>query len=83
VAGKYIPWQDLLRRTFGDEIVCPQCGGAIRIIALVKTERVIQEVFSAMHFPTGPPKGAQPSRPVVEEKGLEWDADKESTEWPE
>lgn len=30
---------ELLRRTFGSEIVCPHCGGAIRLMALVKTER--------------------------------------------
>lgn len=54
-ASKYIPWHELLQRTFGDEIVCPQCGGALRLIALVKAERAIQTILTAMHLPTGPP----------------------------
>jgi hypothetical protein len=24
---RYIPWHELLRRTFGEEVVCPECGG--------------------------------------------------------
>ena len=64
---KYIPWHELLRRTFGSEIVCPNCGGALRLIALVKTERTIQAMLLGMgiqqvfHSP-GPPKAmASPS----------------------
>ena len=42
----------LLRRTFGSEIVCPNCGGAIRLMALVKTERTIKTILFGMGFPS-------------------------------
>ena len=42
----------LLRRTFGSEIVCPYCGGAIRLIALVKTERTIKTILFGIGFLT-------------------------------
>ena len=45
---RHIPWHELLRRTFGSEIVCPDCGGAIRLIALVKTERTAQAMLRGM-----------------------------------
>jgi hypothetical protein len=38
--SKYIPWADLLRKTFGFEIVCQKCHSQLRLIALIKTESV-------------------------------------------
>jgi hypothetical protein len=35
---------------------CPDCGGKLKLIALVKTKESIQEILTAMHLPTGPPK---------------------------
>ena len=55
---RYIPWKELLRRTFGAEIICPSCGGPLRLIAMVKAEKSIHTILSAMHLPTGPPKVA-------------------------
>jgi hypothetical protein len=69
---KYIPWNELLRRTFGCEIVCPHCGGAIRLIALVKTERTIETILFGMGFPTGPPKVEVSPLKLKEEVDLEW-----------
>ena len=70
--SRYIPWHELLRRTFGEEIVCPSCGGSLRLIALVKTERTIQTILSAMHLPTGPPKIFDPGPALSGEEDLEW-----------
>jgi Putative transposase len=70
--SKYIPWHELLRRTFGEEVMCPQCGGALRLIALVKKEETIQALLSAMHLPTGPPKGAKSHLPGTAEEDFEW-----------
>jgi hypothetical protein len=36
----YIPWAELLRKTFGFEIVCTKCKAQFRLIALIKTEDV-------------------------------------------
>ena len=70
VFSKYIPWHELLRRTFGEEVMCPQCGGKLRLIALVKTEATIQVLLKAMHLqhvfhlrllqPPGPTEGREP-----------------------
>ena len=81
---KYIPWNELLRRTFGSEIVCPHCGGSIRLIALVKTERTIETILFGMGFPTGPPKATASIAEVSplklkEEVDLEWS--EEPQEW--
>ena len=69
----------LLRRTFGSEIVCPNCGGAIRLMALVKTERTIQTILFGMGFPTGPPKVEVSPLKLKEEVDLEWS--EEPQEW--
>ncbi len=33
--SRYIPWAELLRRTFGFEITCSQCKAELRLIALI------------------------------------------------
>ena len=50
--SKYIPWAELLRRTFGFEIVCQKCHSQFRLISLVKTETVAQKILKAMGLPT-------------------------------
>ena len=49
----------LLRRTFGEEVVRPDCGGRLRLIALVKKEETIETLLTAVQLPTqatGPPE---------------------------
>ena len=60
--SKYIPWAELLRRTFGFEIVCPKCGSRLRFVALVKSEAVARKILKAMHLPSGIPE-LHPARP--------------------
>jgi hypothetical protein len=48
----YIPWAELLRKTFGFEIVCEKCHSQLRLIALIKTEAVAKKILKAMHLPT-------------------------------
>jgi len=82
----YIPWYELLRRTFGEQVVCPDCGGKLRLIALVKKEETIQALLKAMHLltqPTGPPEGAKPEPAETEAMELEWSGEGESADWPE
>jgi hypothetical protein len=76
----------LLRRTFGEAVVCPDCGGRLRLIALVKKEETVQTLLSAMQLPTqatGPPERAKPEPAETEALELEWSGGGESADWPE
>ena len=52
---RYIPWAELLRRTFAIDVVCQGCGGNLRLIALVKGEETIRKILNAMGLPAEPP----------------------------
>ena len=75
----------LLRRTFGSEIVCPNCGGAIRLMALLKTERTIKTILFGMGFPNDcfnrPIASTGEASPLklMEDIDLEWS--EEPQEW--
>jgi hypothetical protein len=60
--SKYIPWHELLRKTFGFEVVCQKCQSPLRLIALIKTEDVAKKILTAMHLPTDVPQ-LHPARP--------------------
>ncbi len=76
--SKYIPWAELLRRTFGFEVVCQKCQAPLRLVALVKTQDIAKKILTAMHLPTEVPE-LHPARPppgaVREARGGE--------DWPE
>ena len=61
--SKYIPWRELLRRTFAIDIKCPRCKSDLRLIALVKTEATIKKILGAMGLPTEPPRPASARAP--------------------
>jgi hypothetical protein len=69
-AGKsrYIPWAELLRRTFGFEIVCSKCHSQLRLIALIKTEDIAKKILTAMHLPANVPQ-LHPARPPPQKTG--------------
>lgn len=53
----YIPWAELLKRTFAiDLTVCPCCGGRVRVIAAIIRKEAIQEILEHLNLPRGPPK---------------------------
>ena len=81
VCRRYIPWYELLRRTFGSEVLCPACGGKLRLIALVKKEETLRKILAAMHFPTGPPKVSPARPPVGEKEELELSGGRADEEW--
>jgi hypothetical protein len=59
--SRYIPWAELLKRTFGiDLTVCPLCGGHVTVIAAIIRKEAIQEILGHLNLPTGPPKRAKP-----------------------
>ena len=57
--SKYIPWNELLRRTFNVELKCANCKGDLRLIALIKTAATIKKILAAMGLPTLPPTAAR------------------------
>jgi hypothetical protein len=62
----YIPWRDLLRRTFAIDIKCGKCHSPLRLIALIKTEAIAKKILAAMHLPTEIPE-LHPARPPPRE----------------
>ena len=68
--SRYIPWAELLRQTFGFEILCSKCQAQLRLIELVKTEDIAKKILTAMHLPTEIPE-LHPARPPPGEKGGE------------
>jgi hypothetical protein len=66
-AGKsrYIPWAELLRKTFGFEIVSQKCKSPLRLIALIKNEDIAKKILTAMHLPADVPE-LHPARPPPE-----------------
>ena len=61
--SKYIPWNELLRRTFNVELKCANCKGDLRLIALIKTAATIKMILAAMGLPTLPPTAAPARAP--------------------
>jgi hypothetical protein len=66
--SRYIPWAELLRKTFGFEIVCAQCKTQLRLIALLRTEDVAKKILTAMHLPVEVSE-LHPARPPPGETG--------------
>jgi hypothetical protein len=61
-AGSYRPWAELLKRTFGvDVLECPNCTGRMKLIAMVtepkSVERYLARIGELTHVP-----GRSPSR---------------------
>ena len=69
--SKYIAWHELLRRTFGIDVVCPRCDGELRLIALVKEEATITKILGAMGLEPRPPPLA-PARGPPHQVELDW-----------
>ena len=67
--SRFIPWAELLRRTFTIDIVCPKCQAPLRLIALIKSQDVANKILTAMHPPSEPPE-LHPARPPPGQPGL-------------
>ena len=48
--SRYIRWSELLRRTFGLELVRSKCHSQLRLIALIKTEDIGKRILTAMRL---------------------------------
>jgi len=60
--SRYIPWAELLRRTFAIEVKCGKCGSPLRLIALIKNQDVAKRILVAMHLCADVPE-LHPARP--------------------
>ena len=58
-------WARLLKRVFGIDIAhCPQCGGALKIIAAIEESAVIVSILTHLGLPArAPPRS--PARPLA------------------
>ena len=51
----YRPWAELLRRTFGfDVLACPRCHGRMRLLAMVTKRRVAVELREGGSYRSAP-----------------------------
>ena len=63
-------WADLMRRTFGYDVnACLECGGRMKLIAMIDQPAVIAKILSHLGLPTEPP-AAHPARPPPEQLEL-------------
>jgi hypothetical protein len=72
--SRYVPWAELLRKTFGFEIVCQKCQSPLHLIALIKSEDIAKKILTAMHLPAEVPQ-LHPARPPpqkAEAGGDDW-----------
>jgi hypothetical protein len=55
----YRPWAELLRRTFGfDVLACPRCDGRLRLLAMVTEPKSVARYLRALGEPTDAPARA-------------------------
>jgi hypothetical protein len=53
------PWAELLRRVFDVEVlVCPHCGGVLRLLAAIHDPASIERVLRSMGLPHEAPEVA-------------------------
>ena len=54
--GRYRPWAELLKRTFGfDVLSCPRCQGRMRLLAMVTEPKSIARYLRSLGEPTDAP----------------------------
>jgi hypothetical protein len=74
-------WAELMRRTFGlDVLACPQCGGRLRLLALLEHPLIVERILRHLGLPTERPEprpARAPPLPSVDagsQAGAETDA---------
>jgi ribosomal protein S27E len=67
---RYYAWADLMRRTFGYDVkACLECGGRMKLIAMIDQPDVIKKILDHLNLPTEPPR-THPARPPPEQLEL-------------
>jgi hypothetical protein len=61
---RYRPWAELLKRTFGfDVLCCPTCGARMRLLAMVTEPKSITRYLRTLGEPEGAPARSPPRGP--------------------
>ena len=56
-SSRYIPWAELLKRTFGIDLSsCSKCGGRVRVIAAIMDTEAIAKILDYVGLGTDPPQ---------------------------
>jgi hypothetical protein len=67
---RYYAWAELMRRTFGyDVMACLECGGRMKLIAMIEDPAVIEKILDHLGLPTESPV-AKPARAPPEQLEL-------------
>jgi hypothetical protein len=58
----YIPWAELLRRVFCEDLfTCPHCGGQREIVAVVTKADILRKILKHLNLPPYPPNHSKSS----------------------
>ena len=53
--GYYIPWAELLRKVYGEDLfVCPHCGGDRKIVAVITKADILRKILQHLNLPPDP-----------------------------
>jgi len=56
VGTSYIPWSELLRRVFAEDVLsCARCGGRMKIIATVTDPEAVERILTCIGLSARPP----------------------------
>ncbi len=71
-------WRHFIRKLYADPLVCPRCGGAMRIISFIDQPAVIEKILrhldlrdSQPHAPPAPPPEGPSCEPFFDD--LQWE----------
>ena len=65
-ANRYIDWHTLLSRVYDlDSLVCPRCGGQLRMIAVLTDPEPIRAILESMGLRSTPPVPARARSPTL------------------
>ena len=65
VRPPYVAWADLLRRVFAlDILVCPDCGGRLRLLATIEDRAVIEQILTHLGLPVDLPQPSAARTPA-------------------
>jgi hypothetical protein len=65
-ATRHIPWAQLLKRVHQlDALLCPKCGGTLRLIALILDQNVARRILESLGLPSKAPVNARARAPTL------------------
>ena len=57
VRDRYLDWASLLKRVFGDVLICPRCGHRpMRVIAAIDDPPLVEHILTHLRLPTARPE---------------------------